>query len=116
MTTTRKSAMHADASPHDSAPLADSIEIARLNKLADSRGLATIFESTVIREQRAKNGSSRWWVMNRQEGGWSSSGRWFNTLEAAVTTYRVRIISEGRDECSRFLRIEPITVSAAKRT
>lgn len=60
-----------------------------------------LFESTVARA----DGRGRWWLMNRQRGGWSSFGYPYSSLEEIRHEWNVEIGASGRDEHSSFVEV-----------
>lgn len=61
---------------------------------------ASLFQSTVARQD-----GDTWWLMNRQEGGWDSSGIPFPSLDALTERFDVRLGEHGRDEHGPFVRV-----------
>jgi hypothetical protein len=57
---------------------------------------------TVIRT----DGAGRCWLMSRREGGWASFGYCYESLEALLAEWDVRVTGEGRDGWSRYWECE----------
>lgn len=74
---------------------------------AKPRARVPVFMGSVIRYRQADK-DTRWWLMNRPDGGWSSFGYGHPSVASVLGTFAVRVAGFGRDAASLFVRVEPV--------
>jgi hypothetical protein len=74
----------------------------RLNTLP--RGSKRPFQATVVRSDN----DGQWWLMNRQQGGWSEFGYPYPSLRELCADWSIMFVGLGCDEHSFFYQVEPV--------
>lgn len=74
---------------------------------ATPRSRVPVFMGSVIRYRQADK-DTRWWFMNRPDGGWSSFGYGYSSVASVLGAFAVRVVGFGRDAASLFVRVEPV--------
>jgi hypothetical protein len=86
-------------------PCHNDLVIKELNRTPKNPKARRMFQPTVVR--LTNNAIGNWWLMNKQEDGWSSYGWPYKNLRECLADVSGFITGYGRDQHSFFYRLSP---------